>query len=61
MELEAVRLNGGWWVLPKGQLGTMGGHPVLWELAYIKGARSESDAITRAKRPCVVGWYKEEV
>ena len=60
MELEAVRLKGGWFVRPSGQLGTMGGHPVLWEMTYIKGARSETDAIARAKRPGVVDWYKEK-
>ena len=61
MELEAVRLKGGWFVRPSGQLGTMGGHPVPWEMTYIKGARSASDAIARAKRPGKVDWYKEEV
>jgi hypothetical protein len=61
MELEAIRLRSGWWVLPKGQLGMMGWVPVPWEIAYIKGARSASDAVARAKRPGAVRWYKEEV
>jgi len=59
MELEAVRLKGGWFVRPLGQLGSMGWHPVPWEMTYIKGARSASDAVARAKRPGKVDWYKE--
>lgn len=59
MELEAVQLTTGWYVRPKGELGSIGWHPVTWELTYIKGARSADDAIRRAKRVGAVRWYKE--
>ena len=59
MELEAVLLTTGWYVRPAGSCGSVGWEPVPWELTYIKGARSASDAVARAKRPGVVRWYKE--
>lgn len=59
MELEAVLLTTGWYVRPAGSCGSVGWEPVPWELAYIKGARSASDAVARAKRHGVVRWYKE--
>jgi hypothetical protein len=61
MELEAIRLKSGWFVIPLGQVGMMGWHPVPWEMTYIKRARSASDAVAMAKRPGAVRWYKEEV
>ena len=49
--IEAIKLPGGWFVVPKGALGTVGFYPVPWELTKIRYARSESDAIERAFRP----------
>jgi hypothetical protein len=58
IEIEAVRLKSGWFVHPKGACGTMGWHPVPWEITYIKGARNEQDALHRARQAGVVRWLK---
>lgn len=58
IEIEAIQLKGGWFVVPKGACGSMGFHPVPWEITYIKGARSEADALRRARQPGAVRWVK---
>lgn len=48
--LEATRLNkyNTWAVRPKGQLGTLGWHPVAWTVCYIT-ALTEQDALRKAQ------------
>ena len=49
-ELEATHLRDRRYaVRPKGQLGTCGSWPCLWQVAYVN-ARSANEAIAKAKR-----------
>jgi hypothetical protein len=50
VELEATHLRGNQWaVRPKGQLGTVGWHPVPWTVIYVF-ARCAAEAIAKANR-----------
>lgn len=50
MKLEAIRMrDGSYIVLPEGELGTIGWHPVPWEAIAVT-ASSKEDAIRKVKR-----------
>ena len=51
LELEATRLSKSWAIRPAGAVGTMGWHPVAWEVVYVSG-NSAADAISKAKKLC---------
>jgi hypothetical protein len=50
IEVEAVKLSSGWYVRPKGALGTCGWYPHPWEITYIPKAQGANDAVRKAHK-----------